>query len=205
MIKPAFQKTRDDYKVYWLPADKFLYDLCQKKLPNHDNKAAINAKLLIVGRSYATQIERKIKSDGSQGNALWKLAGHFLRYKRRIDRLIEEIPMGNQLTKDGLPAVAKAHASLVDILKEITEDQTTRSFCSKYLHFHRPIVPLYDQFTVKALKFLGIKPTKMLDGGEAGYLRHIEKIYALSESLASERPTVKELDYYLGQIAANKP
>src|SRR5580692_7458528 len=67
------QATMADYKENWQLTDEVLLRLCRDH-PNHDTQASVNAKVIIVGRSYATGIERKVTSTGGPGGGIAQTA-----------------------------------------------------------------------------------------------------------------------------------
>ena len=54
-----YNRSRDDYAQGWRAIDETLYHLCRDH-PHHDHRPWVNAKILIIGRTYATGIERKV-------------------------------------------------------------------------------------------------------------------------------------------------
>jgi hypothetical protein len=194
-----------EYRATWALANKELVQLC-RKYPGHHDRSQVNAKLLIVGRSYATGIERKIESNGSQGNALFRVADHFIHYADEIDKLIKTIPSTtDKLSKAALEPIITAHGKFVLLLAEVTRDeQSPRSFASKYLHFHRPIVPVYDGFAARTISKLarwqqpfGFVPWQRPQ--DWTYHRYVMRLWQLCEEArkSGEHPTVKEMDSYV--------
>ncbi|MEW5826372.1 MAG: hypothetical protein AB1778_06020, partial [Candidatus Bipolaricaulota bacterium] len=61
-----YRRAVADYEHSWRATDEALYDLCRRH-PDHADQAGVNAKLWIIGRTYATGIERKIPANGKQG------------------------------------------------------------------------------------------------------------------------------------------
>ena len=115
----------------------------------------INAKLWIIGRTYMTGIERKIESNGKQGDSLSQLAEHLYKNRRKVDNILKQlksITKGSKLTASKLEIIVTLHGELVELIKDITRrNQSSRSFVSKYMHFHCPIVPIYDSFASQTL------------------------------------------------------
>jgi hypothetical protein len=68
-----YKKACVDYKQNWALLNGILYKMC-KDYRSHKDLSAINAKVWIIGRAYATGIERMIPSSGAQGDSLGKLA-----------------------------------------------------------------------------------------------------------------------------------
>jgi integrase len=58
-----------NYFHKWATYSDVLYGMC-RRYPDHADPGHINAKVGIIGRSFATRIESKVKSSGGQGSAL---------------------------------------------------------------------------------------------------------------------------------------
>jgi len=152
--KTDYLKSVDDYIQNWDLLDKALYSLCQKNYA-HDSMNSIKAKLWIIGRTYATGIERKINSNGYQGGSLSQLANHLYENRKIVNSILGElssISNNYKLTQLKLERIVTLHGRFVDLIKDITrKSQSSRSFVSKYMHFHCPIVPIYDSFASQTL------------------------------------------------------
>lgn len=199
-----------EYRDTWELADRFLMRLCSEH-PGHSDRAAVNAKLLVVARSYATGIERNIPSSGGQGASLAALADCFLENAEAIDAAIVLLPANaNRLTAQVLPAVLEAHARLLAVVRRISRNQrSARSFASKYLHFHRPVVPLYDSVADGVLPSIvkwrrELRVVDPVAGGDEPYYGYVMREWAIAQAARrlGEDPTVKELDYFLLREAA---
>jgi len=77
-----------------------------------------------------------------------------------------------------------------------------RSFVSKYLHFHNPIVPIYDSYAWDRIRML-IPNDARLDflpnEGDPAYRRFLERYWSLHRELrrAGRKPTARRIDSYL--------
>jgi hypothetical protein len=116
----------------------------------------VRAKLAVIGRSYSTGIERKVRSDGTQGSAISQLAEYVDRNHRAVDEVIDVLRGHEEpLTTELLKAIVDGHGKLLRLIEGVTRTgQTPRSFVSKYLHFHAPVVPIYDSVASGALRAL---------------------------------------------------
>jgi hypothetical protein len=130
--------------------DRILYEMC-KKWPEHSNLGEIQAKVTIIGRTYATGIERKGNRDKKKG--LLETVSKILYKKRRIiDRNIRLPRRYKRLTQNAQIQILASHGRIASILKNGTKSKINfRSFVSKYLHFHAPIVPIFDSRAVKMM------------------------------------------------------
>lgn len=135
--------------------DQALYALC-RCYPDHQRMDGINAKLWIIGRTYATGIERKVKRTGFQGGSMGKLANWFWRRRASVDGIIRSLQgIQEPLTLDHLRLILDAHGRLVRLVQPaLLKNQSPRSWASKYLHFHCPLVPIYDSIARSELRSL---------------------------------------------------
>jgi hypothetical protein len=142
-----------NYDDEWKATDDALYMLCQRH-PYHQDRGGINAKLWIIGRAYATGIERMITSKGTQGSSMEQLSAHLLVRGKDVDAILEGLRgVTEPLTTDTLTKILDAHGRLVSIVQgTLHNGQTPRSFVSKYLHFHNPAVPILDSVAVKTAR-----------------------------------------------------
>ncbi|HEX8949852.1 MAG TPA: hypothetical protein VF790_12855, partial [Dissulfurispiraceae bacterium] len=57
------------------------------------------------------------------------------------------------LTEDKLKRIIRLHGKFVDILRKMARDKNTvRSFASKYMHFHCPAVPIFDNVALGVIR-----------------------------------------------------
>ena len=73
-----------DYELNWKVMDGALYRLCHEN-PDHAKRSSVCAKLWIIGRTYATGIERKIATTGAQGSSMSQVTDLFLQHAVNID------------------------------------------------------------------------------------------------------------------------
>jgi hypothetical protein len=107
--------------------------------------------------------------------------------------------------------IVSVHGRFVELLTHITRrNQSPRSFVSKYLHFHHPVVPIFDSVTSGILPSLvpwanALEVFKMPDDADKEYGWHVMRLYALYRCFANAHVplTVKYLDYYLLWLAEN--
>jgi hypothetical protein len=204
----GFQAAVDDSAAGWGLIYETLRRLCVDH-PKHISIDEVSAKLWIIGRTYATQIERKVESKGTQGSSLSTIADHMLLHGKEIDRCIETIPPKTErLSAELMPNIFHVHGELVRLLAPVTRrNQSLRSFVSKYLHFHRPAIPIYDSVAKGNLQAL-VKWTADLDpfGAKPGeddeyrwFVLRLRRLNEQAKALGLD-PTVRELDWYLVTI-----
>src|SRR5229473_8199896 len=83
----TFNSAFDAHAQDWGVTDNALYELCRQH-PRHDALSAVNAKALLIGRGFATGIERHIKSSGAQGSSIGRLADHLHKNSSDVDAII---------------------------------------------------------------------------------------------------------------------
>jgi hypothetical protein len=147
-----YQLACERYQSLWGLTDEILYRLCRDH-PDHASRRAVNAKLWLIGRTYATGLERKAKKTGGQGSALEAVAEHVFKHASQVDTIIAGLQdIREPLDPHKLSRIVAAHGQFTTLLTEaLREGQTPRSFAAKYLHFHCPAVPIYDSWAWAAL------------------------------------------------------
>ena len=142
-----------DYFRRWATFNDVLYAMC-RKYPDHIEPGHINAKFGIIGRSFATGLERKMKSRGGQGSTLAVVGEYVFKHRRDVQEVFEGLAgIKEPLTEERLATIIAAHGCLNRLLRGMTRGrQSLRSFVAKYMHFHCPAVPIYDTFAEKALR-----------------------------------------------------
>jgi hypothetical protein len=187
--------------------DDTLYRLCREH-PNHTTPSSVHAKLWIIGRTYATGIERKIETRKKKRSPLSKVAELFLANGEQLDELIAELnTIAEPLSPEKLQTVTRVHGRILKILARITRDgQSPRSFVSKYLHFHNSLVPIYDSRAagvLRAFKPRTIDEFQIPAGGDTKYAEFTMRFLKLYEFVraADLKVNVKYLDNYLLSIS----
>jgi len=134
-----------------------LYRLC-KDYPCHDNPDAINAKVWLIGRSYAAAIERRKKYRNEPNDDFYKNRVVRMIRESKIDQKLSTLKKYSFITEDNIPYILEVHNYLLDIFKKISGLEK-RSLASKYLHFHfRNLFFIYDSRAKSALLKISEKP-----------------------------------------------
>ncbi|MGC4033243.1 MAG: hypothetical protein QM754_16225 [Tepidisphaeraceae bacterium] len=196
------------YRQNWRLLDDTLLRLCSD-YPDHTSPASVNAKLWIVGRTYATGIERRVRTTGSQGSSMSQVAAHFLAHSSELEAIFGALrPVSEPLDPVKLRLIVALHGRLVTLLGQITNGKSARSFASKYMHFHNPVVPIYDSVAAAVLprhvhwcKELSV--FEMPAEADQTYGWYAMRLYRLYERVAEAKLplSVKYLDNYLLWIA----
>jgi hypothetical protein len=204
----ALDNAVRDYAADWELQDQILYRICEEH-PKHEMRKEVCAKVSIIGRTYATGIERTIHSEGTQAYSLDTLITTMHSSSMAIDGVVDRLRnLRGELTLQTLPVVVGEHQALLSVLKGGLLGKlrgTPRSFVSKYLHFHVPVVPLYDSYADSNLSVLmrrcQIDPVELADrlDGDEYYADYCHRFYSVHQHVRRERPniTVKQLDYFL--------
>jgi hypothetical protein len=203
--RQRYESAHDDYEGNWKATDIPLYRIC-RDYPQHQNRGGVNAKLWLIGRTYATGIERKIRSDGTQGSSMTKLAQHLWENHADVDGILRQVRvMNGVLDLTRLLQIISAHGKLVTLVQSIVRDrQSARSFASKYMHFHAPIVPIFDSVTNRVLTHeyhlsrCGSDIISEFEGDDV-YGTYVQRFWELYKDARSAgvHPSIKLLDNYL--------
>jgi hypothetical protein len=202
-LRAVHAAARRDYEARWRLLDEVLYGLCTLH-PGHADRAGVNVKLYLIGRAFASGIERQIKSDGTQGGALRKLGDHLVANAAALDREIARLPTTATPTDDGLRTVVEVHGAVVKLIQPVLHRGTPRSFVSKYLHFHSLSVPIYDSVVVANLpKYItDADPATWAHGKPVGdphyrwFVLHVRALLRRLEALGGS-PTVRSVEWML--------
>ncbi len=145
-----FLASIESHANEWGLVDQTLYDLCQRHR-THRNVAAVSAKVLLIGRGFASGLERHVRSDQTQGSAIGKMVAHLHNERVTIDRIIKRLAsLQEPLDKECLEIVVSEHGRFCHLISRISRSENQlASFASKYLHFHAPVVPIYDSYACK--------------------------------------------------------
>jgi hypothetical protein len=152
---PDYAKDRD---AAWGFGNTILYRMCKEE-PCHRDLDVVSAKLWLIGRSYAASPERGsgVAPEGETPAFFDWLAErmNWPALDRTLDKLSEDNPFG----PDTLCLILDLHRCFHERLRSAIklrlnglEARRQTSFCSKYLHFHKPDhFPLFDSYVSAAV------------------------------------------------------
>ncbi len=177
-----------------------LYQMCEE-MPGHQDRGAIRAKAVIIGRTYAAGLERHIEG------GLDRVASAMATARPWLDKAIVSLRRmrDQQPSNERIATIATTHARLQRAMQAVTRDRNNvRSFVSKYLHFHAPVVPIFDQYANGALtNWYRWPPDPMtVDeplGVDVPYWRHCVRTAAVVDEwrrLGIGPPTARAIDTY---------
>lgn len=213
-IQPFTVPSRHDLEVAlsqfdadWGLVDEVLYGICREH-PGHDDLRAVTAKLALVGRVYAAGLERRVTPPPGQ-QAIVVIAGYVLEHGTEIDDLIRALDsVDDPLDASAMTSIVEQHGRLTQLLQKVaTDGKAPRSFASKYLHFHRPVVPIFDEYARQKLTRLvrwesSYAPFPLPPHGDHEYWKYCVRFFRLYDACrqAGTGATVKELDAFLWAV-----
>ncbi|MEQ1730720.1 MAG: hypothetical protein ABL982_20310 [Vicinamibacterales bacterium] len=127
--------------------NRVLYAMCEAA-PDHHEHERVRAKVVIIGRSYAAGLERHL------AHGLEPVTDALVASRSWLDNAISELRAhdNDEPAATRIGPIAALHGRLLRRLEPTTRNgNSVRSFVSKYLHFHAPVVPIYDQYADAAL------------------------------------------------------
>jgi len=144
-MKIKITKDDIDYALASSPWDlgnQVLYSLCQDH-PKHDRGDVIIAKVWLIGRSYASAIERRKNAQDTSDDFYETIVVANIK-KSKLDQWLAALPERMTDPWTELGSIITVHKRLMDLFSEMTGLEK-RSLASKYLHFHRPdLFFIYD-------------------------------------------------------------
>jgi hypothetical protein len=197
---------------FWGALDDVLYGLC-KKYPFHDDLPGVNAKVILIGRSFATGVERHISSDGTQGSSIEKLAHYLYEARSEVDETIKRLAaLREPLNPEMLQLIVSEHGKYCRLISKIArEENALASFASKYLHFHCPVVPIYDSWVSKQAwrmrQKAGLGVFEAPEDAHDGYYWYILCFWQLYSQFRASIPevNVRLAEAYLLWLASRRP
>jgi len=134
MRTPIPQMDETD-KISWEWGNEVLYRMCREE-PGHTDRNKVAAKLWLIGRAYAAQIERRAGATGDSEVLYARVATKIV--ESDIDKWLEDVSHINRPDISNLRQILSAHYNLTSLLQSVTKFYR-RSLASKYLHFHQPL------------------------------------------------------------------
>jgi len=158
----------------------------------------------VIGRVYGAQVVRSFKAAKGKDKELIVARG----LVEQADVVTAALTaLGQQFDRQAAAAIVELHTRITRKLADSTNGVWLSSFVSKYLHFHCPLVPIYDSRAASSIgKFAGrrtvaeIRATMITEDSATAYRRFVIAFVALRERVWDEtplRPTVKEIDHLL--------
>jgi hypothetical protein len=207
-LQQKYQQAIADYVISWKHIDDALRQLVGNlswtTLPD------IHTKVVFVDGVYRAALPRVVGRGAPRACATALLAA-----APSLQRPIAALAAFNgQLNGQAAIAVAAIHGDTLSVLPTSNKGKRPRSFASKFLHFHDPVVPPYDRVARKhAPRLLALAGVSQPDYDTAAatyprppaadrlYYEHVLRVLLLWEALAAVlQPgalTVKGIDHML--------
>lgn len=204
-----YERSRKEYAEQYQTLDDYLYRLCQE-LPTHSSRLSVNAKVYIISRTFMTQIERMVPSKGTQASSISQVIELFFKRSHELDALFIRLAgISDPPSTSNLADILEVHGAITGMLLEITgksakgKAKSPRSFVAKYMHFHNPLIPPYDDYAATVLQSItqpiGSIPISIPITADADYATYVRGLFSLYRFVAAQGlpVTVRSLDYYL--------
>ncbi|GEM_PF-549495 len=195
----------------WGGVDEALCRLCREH-PAHDDRRAVTAKLALIDRAYSAGLERRVSPPPGE-QAITVIADFCLAHASAIDDLVGRIAsLREPLTTETMAEIVEVHGCFTRLLQGVaTDGKAPRSFAAKYLHFHHPVVPIYDSYAAdRLIKRVRWDSGQILferpDEGDPDYWDFCVRFLRLYEAClrVGLDVTVKSLDTWLWQVPKAK-
>jgi hypothetical protein len=193
------------YEASWKSVDNELYDLCRRR-PGHDDFADVYTKVAVIGRVYEAGVARAWRGEGDPESEVARVVIEQADLIRDGLRSLENRSFDQQTAA----RIIELHGHIARAISHRTAGVFLTSFVSKYLHFHSPLVPIYDSNAQAAIgqlvdwKLAGPirEALATLPEWARAYRNFVAAFVVLYERAYAEtplKPTVKELDHLLWQ------
>jgi hypothetical protein len=207
-LQQKYQQAIADYQASWKHIDDALRPIVRQltwtTLPD------VHTKVVFVDGVYRAGLVRVVGR-----GATMRCATALLAAAPKLQPSIVTLSAFNgKLNGKAAMAVTAVHGDMLSVLPTSKKGKRPRSFASKFLHFHDPVVPLYDsQVRNNAPSLLALAGVSNADFGAASakyprppgtdttYYEHVLRVLLLWEALAVVLEpvalTVKGVDHML--------
>lgn len=193
------------YETSWKPVDAELYDLCRRR-PRHDDFADVYTKVVLIGRVYEAGVARAWRGEGDPESIITNV---LLENAELIRGSLQRLA-GRSFDRETAAEIVELHGHIARAISRKSGGVFLAAFVSKYLHFHCPIVPIYDSNAQAAIgryvnqEIVGQirKAMTQLPEWARAYRNFLAAFIVLYERACAEttlNPSVKELDHLLWQ------
>ncbi|HLI78088.1 MAG TPA: hypothetical protein VKV02_14175 [Acidobacteriaceae bacterium] len=204
-LRVRLSEAMASYKSSWQPVDAELYDLCHRR-PSQSMFADVYTKVTIIGRVYEAGVARAWRGEGDPETVITQvLLGQADLIQSGLRRLNDR-----SFDKQTVGEIVELHGHITRAISHRSAGVFLASFVSKYLHFHCPIVPIFDskaqaalgQFVDREIVSLVREDMASLPEWALAYRNFAAAFVVLHQRAWAEtllRPTVKDLDHMLWQ------
>lgn len=195
----------DAYNGGWRTVDDELYALCRRRNRPGDFSDAYT-KVAVINRVYAAGVARSWRGGGDAETETAKVLASMDVAELIVERLQRIGPHPFDRCRAG--EIVELHGHVTRAISRRSGNVFLTSFVSKYLHFHCPIVPIYDTNAQSAVRtFLGRRRINSVGKELAevpesvwAYRNYVTAFVELYERVCAEttrKPSVKEIDRLL--------
>src|SRR5207237_5457092 len=124
-----------------------------------------------------------------------------------LERLARVAESPDSTTPKRLRSIVVEHGRFCTLLSELTKRKRARSFAAKYLHFHCPVVPIYDQRAYDRARKLRPQPWQLegfspLEGADPHYSCYVQCFWHVYNSLpcVDAGAKLRLFEVYLGNV-----
>ncbi len=203
-----YDKALDYYNGDGKVLHNELYSLCEDP-SDHSDFPSVYAKVCIIGRGYATGIERQIgkvaKNKALEGlerrrnqtGIIIGLSDH-LHDNIEVKSIFDDLSsITGALDTDELNKIIHLHGQFTTLISKICRTRkngqkySPRCFAAKYMHFHNPLVPIFDSIANKELKTLcNLNETSDLQlskDGDKKYYNFVRRFWELYKAIGKKK------------------
>ena len=202
-LRVRLDRAIESYRSTWEPVDIELYDLCRRR-PSHRDFAEVYTKVAVIGRVYEAGVSRAFRASGDPEAAT---ARGLIEHAEMIDAQLTALN-GRKFDRQVTREIVELHGRITRGLSAETGGVWLTSFVSKYLHFHCPLVPVYDGNAARSIgryvdwQVVAATRESMADLPDwaRAYRNFAAAFIVLYERVlvdAKVKPSVKEVDYML--------
>jgi hypothetical protein len=197
------------YREGWQSVDSELYELCRRR-SNHEDFDDTYAKVVLISRVYSAGLNRAWR--GARGTDIpgpeVQVAKCLVSQAALAAELLKELA-DQPFDRASLAKIISLHGQLTSVIRSPAGDVRLTSFVSKYLHFHCPVVPVYDSRANARIRRGLVDRTRVRsvlaavpepEVTDPFYYRFAAMFLGLYERINAEsslQPSVKEVDYLL--------
>ena len=204
-------RAASGFDADWGGLDEVLYGICSRS-PGHSVRRDVTAKIALIDRAYSAGMERCVTPPPGE-QAIGVITDFVCENAAEVDEIIACLaPLKEPLDIAAMVEIVGLHGRFTTLLRQVTTDgKTPRSFAAKYLHFHNPVVPIYDSYAAARLgKLVRWDPREIPfaqpPGGDAEYWGFCVRFFRLYDACRAVglAASVKTLDTYLFTVPVAK-
>jgi hypothetical protein len=127
------------YEASWKPVDSELYELCRRRA-SHDVFADVYTKVAIIGRVYEAGVARAWRGTDDPETDVTRV---LIEQAELVQSGLHGLE-SRSFERRAAAEIVELHWHVAKAVSHGTSGVFLASFVSKYLHFHCPIVPIFD-------------------------------------------------------------